>query len=96
MYINPNTGKGWTDAEEATFADIMRIGHLTRIKAIHLFRRCRSNAAKAITMAQENYGMTNEQTAGLERTRTARIAGLAKARQTVAQNRQIQLTECPS
>lgn len=28
MDINPNTGKGWTDAEEATFAQIKRVGRI--------------------------------------------------------------------
>jgi hypothetical protein len=48
MDINPNTGKGWTDAGEAAFAEIMRIGRMERIKAIQLFRRCKSDHAKAI------------------------------------------------
>jgi hypothetical protein len=93
MWINPKTGKGWTDEQEATFATIMRVGHLTRIKAIQLFRRCRSNHAKALKLAQENYGLSDVRAATYESTRTARLAGLAKARQAAAQNRQIQLPE---
>ena len=51
MDINPNTGKGWTDVQEqATFAEIMRIGRMERIKAIQLFRRCKSDHAKAVKL----------------------------------------------
>jgi len=72
MYINPNTGKGWTDAEEATFTSIMRIGHLTRIKAIHLFKRCRSNATMALRLAAE-YGAAARASAQLNPARTANL-----------------------
>jgi hypothetical protein len=72
MWINPKTGKGWTDAEEATFAEIMRIGYLTRIKAIQLFRRCRSNEVKAIRMAAE-YGAAPRASASVNAARTANL-----------------------
>jgi hypothetical protein len=52
MDINPNTGKRWTDTEEATFAEIMRIGRMERIKAIQLIRRCKSDHAKAVKLAR--------------------------------------------
>lgn len=93
MWKNPKTGKGWTDEEEATFADIMRIGHMERIKAIQLFRRCKSDHAKAVGLAQANYGRTEEQLAGMERSKAARLAGLAKARQVAPQNRGVELPE---
>jgi hypothetical protein len=93
MNINPRTGKGWTDAEEATFADIMRIARLERIAAIQLFRRCKSNHTKAVKLAQANYGRTEEQLAGLERSKAARLAGLAKANARRSQDRQIQRVE---
>lgn len=80
--MNPNTGKGWTDAEEATFAEIMRIGRMERIRAIQLFRRCKSDHAKALRLAQANYGRSTAQLAGMER----RLAGLSRARQVRAQN----------
>lgn len=93
MWTNPQTGKGWTDAEEVTFAEIMRIGRIGRVAAIQLFRRCGSNHAKAVKFAQDNYGMTAEQVAGMERSKAARLAGLVKARQRVAQNRAFELSE---
>lgn len=90
--MNPNTGKGWTDTEEATFADIMRVGRLTRIKAIHLWARCRRDPAKAVRSARENYGLSEVQEASYEQTKAARLAGLVRARLRRAQNRAIQQT----
>jgi hypothetical protein len=77
MWINPNTGKGWTDAEEATFADIMRISHKERIAAIQLFRRCRSNATKALKLAAE-YGVTAQ---AAEAGNAARAEGARRSRE---------------
>jgi demethoxyubiquinone hydroxylase (CLK1/Coq7/Cat5 family) len=93
MCTNPNTGKGWTDAEEATFADIMRIARVGRIAAIQLYRRCKSNATKAVKLARDNYGLSDAQIAAYESTKAARLAGLPRARQRRALNRQIQQTE---
>lgn len=93
MDINPNTGKGWTDAEEETFADIMRIGRMGRIASIRFFRCCKSDHAKALKLVQNNYGMSEEQVAAYERSKAARVAGLVKARQRVTQDRRIQLLE---
>jgi hypothetical protein len=90
--MNANTGKGWTDEEEATFASIMRIARFGRIAAIQLFRRCRSNHTKALKLAQDNYGLSDVQVAAYESTKAARLAGLSKARQRRALNRQIQQT----
>ena len=89
MNINPRTGKGWTDAEELTFADIMRIGRMGRIAAIQLFRRCKSDHAKALKLAQDNYGLSDAQVAGFERTKAARLAGLSTANARRAQDRPI-------
>src|SRR5271165_6570448 len=63
MDINPNTGKGGTDAEEVAFAGIVRIGRVQRIKAIELFRRCKSDCAKAVKLARDNHGLSDLQTA---------------------------------
>ena len=93
MDMNPNTGKGWTDAEEATFAEIMRIGRMERIKAIQLFRRCKSDHAKAVKLARDNYGLSDLQIAAYERSELARFAGLVKARQKLTQDRPIELLE---
>ena len=79
--LNENTAKGWTDQEEATFATIMRIARMGRIEAIHLFRRCKSDPAKAVKVAQDNYGLSDAQKAAYESTRAARLAGLSRARQ---------------
>jgi hypothetical protein len=63
MDISPNTGKGGTDTEEVTFAEIMRIGRMQRIKAIQFFRRCKSDCAKAVKLPRDNHGLSNLQTA---------------------------------
>jgi hypothetical protein len=93
LWLNPRTGKGWTDEEEQVFAEIMRAGRLERLPAIRLYKRCRSNASEAVTLARECYGLSEEQLAAYERTKSARLAGLVKARQQRAQNRRIQQTE---
>lgn len=54
MWINPNTGKGWTDAEEAAFAQIMAAGRLERLPAIRLYRRCRCALNRALQIASES------------------------------------------
>jgi len=91
--MNPNAGKGWTDAEEATFSEIMRIGRMERIKAIQLFRRCKSDHAKAVKLARDNYGLSDLQIAAYERSEVARSAGLVKTRQKLTQDRPIELLE---
>ncbi len=93
MWLNPRTGKGWTDEEETTFADIMRIARMGRMAAIQLFRRCKSHHAKAVKLARDNYGLSDAQVAGMERSKAARLAGLVKARQRIAQDRSIRLSE---
>ena len=93
MDINPNTGKGWTDAEEATFAQIMRVGRMDRIKAIQLFRRCKSDHAKAIKLARKQL-RSDGQVAAYENNKATRLAGLAKANASRAQDRRIQRAEC--
>ena len=92
MWLNAKTGKGWTDGEETTFADIMRIARMGRIAAIQLFRRCKSNHAKAVKLAAENYGLSDAQIAGMERSKAARLAGLVKARES-RHDRAIRLSE---
>ena len=74
-------GKGWTDAEENTFAEIMRVGQLERIPAIHLYKRCRCNSEKAVIFAREFYSPTEAQVNAYEQTRTKRLAALSKANQ---------------
>ena len=54
-WINPNTGKGWTDDEEAAFAQIQTVSRLNRIKAIHLWKRCRKNTERALAVAERDY-----------------------------------------
>ncbi len=78
----------WTVEEEATFATIMRIarGQLKRIEAIQLFRRCKSNHAKAVKLAKDNCGLTDAQVAGCERSKAARLAGLARYNASRSQN----------
>jgi len=78
--INPKIDKGWTDAEESTFAEIMRIGRMARIPAIHLYKRCRCNSEKAVKYAREFYAPTKAQVTAYEQTRTKRLAALADAR----------------
>jgi hypothetical protein len=74
MDLNPKTGKGWTDAEEATFADIMRIGALGRMAAIRLFRRCKSNPAMALKLAAEQGERKTASTARVEKLRRLKEA----------------------
>jgi hypothetical protein len=54
MWINPKTGKGWTDEEEAAFAQVMAAGNLPRLPAIRLLRRFHGNLPKAIKLAKHS------------------------------------------
>ena len=75
MYLNPETGKGWTPEEESAFAQIMRSGDVERLPAIRFWKRCRKDLGKALRLAKETYALTP---AELERNRSsaARLAGL--------------------
>lgn len=57
MWINPNTGLGWTGEEEAAFAAIMATGQLERLPAIRLYRRMRGNLNRALTLCRETAGL---------------------------------------
>jgi hypothetical protein len=76
-WINPNTGKGWTDEEEATFAEIQDVSRLTRIQAIQLWKRFKKNQVKAVAVAKKNYPRPTQ----------AQLAAAAKGRATQAQRR---------
>jgi hypothetical protein len=52
LWLNPKTGKGWTDDEESAFAEILTAGNLPRIKAIHLWKRCRKDSKNAVRLAE--------------------------------------------
>ncbi len=83
MWINPKTGKGWTDDEEAIFAKIQACSRLNRIQAIQLYRRVNSNAAKALEIARSTYlRATEAQLAGLRLAnarRASRMGGSSAA-----------------
>jgi hypothetical protein len=70
----------WTDEEEKLFSELQQTGRLTRIQAIQLYRRTKSNPDKARKIVQDSYAMTDEERAGYARSKDARVAGLAKAR----------------
>ncbi len=74
MDINPNTGKGWTDAQEATFAEIMAASRLNRIQAIQLWKRCHENGSKTVCTARRNYPPLSPSI--LDRLAKARVARL--------------------
>ena len=53
MWINEKTGKGWSDEEEAAFAQLMEAGGMERLPAIRLYRRMDCNLEKALRHAKE-------------------------------------------
>jgi len=68
IWINPNTGKGWTDEEECAFAEIMAAGKLERLPAIRLYRRFKGDLGKAVKCARRD-APTNQE--AVRRTRVA-------------------------
>ena len=63
----------WTKSEEKAFAEIQAVSRLSRIQAIHLWKRCRRNTDKALNIARDNYPpLTDRQLASIERLRHAR------------------------
>jgi hypothetical protein len=70
----------WTDSEEAAFVQLMAAGKLERMAAIRLYRRCKDDLVKALQIAREIYGVSDAKTTAYETTRSARVAGLVKAR----------------
>lgn len=51
MWINERTGKGWTDVEEAAFAQLEATG-LTRIQGIQMWKRFKKDLDKALAYAR--------------------------------------------
>ena len=45
---------GWTMEEEAVFTEIQSVSRLSRMQSIHLWKRCRKNAEKAIAIAKRD------------------------------------------
>jgi len=68
-----NETPSWTQQEEAAFAQIMAAGDLPRIRAIQLYRRCKSRLALALQIAR------GETPARPSPATPAQIAALAKA-----------------
>jgi hypothetical protein len=60
----------WSEDEEKAFQQIITAGHLERMQAIRLFRRCRCNLAKALAIAKTNAPeIARNKAAGEERIR---------------------------
>lgn len=72
MWLNPKTGKGWSDAEEADFAQLMAAGNLERLPAIRLYRRMKCDLQKALKYARERAVDHRKQDAGLAKARAAK------------------------
>lgn len=64
MWVNPRTGKGWNDEEEAAFAALQEAGRLKRLEAIRLYRRMGCDLAKALKYARQ---MSDGRSANRER-----------------------------
>lgn len=77
MWLNPKTGKGWTDEEEAAFLEIQQVSRLNRIESIQLFRRFKGSREKAVAVAKAHYPVPRE--SQLNRLAKARQAKKAKA-----------------
>ena len=43
---------GWTSAEESAFAQIMQAGHLDRMRAVRLYRRCGEDLTRGLEIAR--------------------------------------------
>lgn len=70
--MNHETGKGWTNAEEKAFAQIMATGELDRLSAIRLYRRMQGNLAKALRYASESREMKAQRSVCLVQARHAK------------------------
>lgn len=53
-------GNRWTEAQERAFTEIIAASRLSRVRAIHLWKRCRENAEKAIRVAKTQYPKASE------------------------------------
>ncbi len=81
MWINPKTDKGWTDEEEAAFAQIQECSRLNRIEAIQLYRRVNDDTTKALAIAKSNYPPLTE----------VQLTSLRKATNAAAAKRRMQV-----
>jgi hypothetical protein len=44
----------WTPAEEDAFSRLMEIGRMKRMEAVRLYRRCKDNLKRALSIAAAN------------------------------------------
>jgi len=72
MWMNPKTGKGWTDEEEAIFEEIQAVSRLSRVQSIQLWKRFGRSRDKTVAVAKTDYPRATE----------SQLAGLAKGRAT--------------
>jgi hypothetical protein len=78
-WINPNTGKRWTDQEESAFAEIMAMSGLERLPAIRLYRRFKGDLRRAIKHARGSgnpEAQANRQAALVKARSTRRLKGV--------------------
>lgn len=64
----------WTPEEESAFQKLMAAGHLERMPAIRLFRRCRCDLKKALALARTDAPAIARNKARAERTRATRLS----------------------
>jgi len=72
MWMNPKTGKGWTDEEEAIFEEIQAVSRLSRVQSIQLWKRFGRSRDKTVAVVKTDYPRATE----------SQLAGLAKGRAT--------------
>jgi hypothetical protein len=52
----------WTPAEERAFSQLIQVGRLKRMEAIRLYRRCKDNLKRALSIAAANAPTAEEVT----------------------------------
>ena len=52
----------WTPAEEDAFSQLMQVGRMKRMEAVRLYRRCKDNLKRALSIATANAPTVEEVT----------------------------------
>lgn len=74
----------WTPKEEDAFSQLMQVGRLKRMEAVRLYRRCKDNLKRALSIAAANAPTTEEVTRRAAFGESARLRAAGRRQATAA------------
>ena len=68
----------WTPQEEHAFSQLMKAGQMKRMEAVRLYRRCKDNLKRALSIAAANAPTAEEVTRRAAFGETARLRAIQR------------------